>query len=260
MLTPKPRDFTAAKGLTAEQVLKTLRLGIPGTAMKRFEGTLSAEEMDAVAAFVIDEFVHNQAPNTAYHTPANGWPDHHSRYGEAYPFVRGELGLDTEVSSLTERQRQGRTLFLNACITCHEPKAAAASWEAFPLSHMGQVVREPVDHVSRASVYGLHDRPLNLTGLTAQEQWGNKLYDDNCAFCHAKDGTGKNWIGSFLDPHPRNFTDPDQTRHLDEDRLRQVIKEGVEGTSMPAWGAVLSEPETGAILAYLRRAFLDKKD
>lgn len=259
MLAPKPRDFTRSPDLGRARILKALREGIPGTAMKRFAGTLTADEIEAVAAFVQDEFVRRQAPNTAYHIAANGWPDHQARYGLAYPFVRGELSLDQPVGELSPDQQRGRQLTIDACITCHEPRTASAPWESFPLSHMGEVIRDPVDLVSRPSVYGMHDRPFEVAGLTAAEQQGKELYDANCAFCHARDGTGKNWIGAFLEPHPRNLTDPAQTAHLGPERLRTVIREGLPGTSMPAWGAVLDDAQVNAVIAYVTRAFLGNK-
>jgi len=256
MLEPKPKDFTKAQDLDAPTILRRLREGKPGTAMKSFAGTLSDREMEAVAAFVLDEFVRRKAPNTAYHTTENGWPDHEAKYGAAFPFVKHELSLDTPVAELDEGQRRGRKLYLDACVTCHEPKTATKGWESFPLSHMGEIIRDPVDLVSRPSVYGLHDRPFEVAGLDERQKAGKQLYDDNCAFCHARDGSGKNWIGSFLDPHPRDFTDPKQIGHLSRDRLLKVMREGLENTSMPAWGSVLTDEQMADVAAYLEIAFL----
>jgi cytochrome c oxidase cbb3-type subunit 3 len=78
------------------------------------------------------------------------------------------------------------------------------------------------------------------------------LFQDNCAFCHAADGTGRNWIGSFLDEHPRDLTGA-RARTMSDDELRNVIREGVAGTSMPAWRHVLSEAQVFDIAAYVRR-------
>lgn len=257
-LDPKPRDFTAARGLTVADVLKTLREGLPGTAMTSFANTLSDQEMEAVAAFVIDEFVEKQAPNTRYHTAANGWPNHDVKYGAAYPFVRRDLTTETPLETLTPVQQAGRDLYLDACATCHEPRSDRTEFESFPLSHMGQVIRDDADLVSRPSVYGIHDRPLHIAGLSDLEQRGKQLYEDNCAFCHAIDGTGKNWIGAFLEPHPRNLTDPAATAHLDGETLREVIRFGLPDTSMPAWKDVLSPEQIDALVAYIDRAFFNR--
>ncbi|HEY5896272.1 MAG TPA: cytochrome c [Burkholderiales bacterium] len=120
-LRTPPRDFTRASTdeLTVDRIERTVRAGVPGTAMPSFVHTLTSREMREVAAFVHREFVRDKAPNTRYHTSENGWPDH-DRYAEAFPFARGELALDTPSAQLDEAQRRGQRLFLGACITCHD--------------------------------------------------------------------------------------------------------------------------------------------
>lgn len=124
VLSPKPRDFTAG-GLTAADVIEALRQGRSGTAMRSFQGILSSEEMEAVAAFIIDEFVTRKAPNTVYHTAENGWPEHRRRYGAAYPYV---LGKATPGKVPTA----GSRLYLSSCVNCHQPQTAAPAWERAP--------------------------------------------------------------------------------------------------------------------------------
>ncbi|WP_109116886.1 cytochrome c [Azospirillum sp. TSO22-1] len=258
-LDPPPRNFVQSPGLTLEKILSTLEHGSPGTGMKSFRNVLSAYERRDVAVFVLEEFVRRGNHNTAYHTPENGWPDHAAKYGAAYPFVQGKASLDTPPATLDDKARAGRALFVEACITCHEPRNTAnPTIEAFPLSHMGTVVRgkEQVDAISRASTYASHDVPPVIAGLTEQETKGKAIFDQNCAFCHAADGTAKNWIGAFLQPHPRNFTDITQIAELDRARLEKAVRQGLPNTSMPAWGAVLSDAEIKAVISYVERAFL----
>ena len=64
----------------------------------------------------------------------------------------------------------------------------------------------PVDAVSSASVYAKHDIVPRIAGLSPLEQRGERLFQDNCAFCHGADGTGKNWIGQFMQPKARDLT------------------------------------------------------
>lgn len=85
---------------------------------------------------------------------------------------------------------------------------------------------------------------------------GKLIYEKNCAYCHALDGTGQNAIGQFILPHPRNFTDPVETRGLTEARMVTSIREGREGTAMPAWEGLLSEEEIRQVVAYIRKAFM----
>jgi cytochrome c oxidase cbb3-type subunit 3 len=94
-----------------------------------------------------------------------------------------------------------------------------------------------------------------LDRATGAEREGERLFQNNCAFCHAADGTGRNWIGTFLDPSPRDLTDSDFMSALTRERLHEAIRRGVPGTSMPAWGSVLAKQEIEAIVAYIHRVF-----
>lgn len=261
-LNPPPRDFTAASAsdLPVSRIVAAVAEGRPGTGMRPFRDVISAAEIEDVAAFVHDEFVVRKAENTRYHTVENGWPDH-ERYRKAFPFARGELPLTAEWSSLTPEQQEGRSLFLATCVSCHDrgaPTAEGVVWDSRPLSYPRNNYdhRNPeVDAATSATPYRLHDVPPKLAGLNPGQRRGEKLYQDNCAFCHAADGTGKNWIGAFLEPHPRNLTDPDVMRAMDRTRLRGAIRDGLPGTSMPAWKSVLGDAEIEAIIAYIDRAF-----
>jgi cytochrome c oxidase cbb3-type subunit 3 len=112
-----------------------------------------------------------------------------------------------------------------------------------------------VDTVSGASPYHFHDKKPQLADLSVKELRGESIFQENCAFCHAADGTGRNWIGSFLEPHPRDLTAPNFMSTMTRKRLAGVIREGLPETSMPAWKSVLSESDILALIAYIARAF-----
>ncbi|WP_298834137.1 cytochrome c [uncultured Piscinibacter sp.] len=261
-LSPPPRDFTQGPPLDAASILKTLREGRAGTAMKSFVGIVDDEEMQAVAAFVEQEFVRRKARNTAYHTAENGWPDH-QRFAAAFPFVTGALKLDAPAESLDDAQRAARRLFLEACVSCHDRahvEDEGPAWSSRPLSYprMGFVPGDygapPPDAVSSASVYAKHDVVPRIEGLTPLQKRGEALFQANCAFCHGADGTGKNWIGQFMEPKARDLT-MYSPQTLPAARLRQTIREGLPGTSMPAWRDVFTADEVDAVAAYVMRAF-----
>ncbi len=230
--------------------------------MMRFDGVLNGEDIQAVVDYVLTTFVINKEYNTRYHIPENGW-ENHQRYAIAFPFALGEVSLDTPWEELSPELRRGRRLFMTSCITCHDRAAVRREgepWEpravSFPrggYSHRRE--HGETDAESGATPYARHDIAPQLTGLTAQERLGERLFQGNCAFCHGADGTGKNWIGSFLEPRPRDLTDPRFTAAMDREKLRQVIREGLPDTTMPAWKAVLSEDEIAAVAAYVERAF-----
>jgi len=264
-LEPKPRDFTAEsrESLPVDRMLDAVTNGRPGTAMVNFASVLTPAEIEAVVWYIRDELLGNPAADDKYHSPGNGWPDHEKRYGAAFPFIEGEISLDSPVEDLEPAERAGRALYLNACVSCHDQpntSGGEAVWQtravSFPRRHYSH--REPpLDVVSGASPYARHDVPVIPGEMTEQQARGMRLYQDNCAFCHAPDGTGQNWIGSFLEPRPRDFTAAEFRLDEAPDAFREIVKTGIPDSPMPAWRDVLSDDEIDAIIAYIRTAFSD---
>ena len=243
-------------------MLMTVTHGSPGTAMKSFANTLSKDEIELVVDFVRTEFMERKAENTRYHTVENGWPDHEEKYGLAFPFARGDIPIDTPWESLTPEQQRGKRLFMQSCISCHDRARVldeGVIWDprpvSYPRNNYSHRADGRADAVTGATPYAIHDMTLEIDDLTEVEKKGETLWLANCAFCHAADGTGKNWIGSFLEPHPRNLSDADFMADMDRERLREAIREGLPGTTMPAWKSVLKDEQIEAIMAYISRAF-----
>jgi cytochrome c oxidase cbb3-type subunit 3 len=284
LLTPKPVDFTSISpnSLNRERMLQSIQSGRPGTAMMSFASVLQPKEIAAVTDFVRHEFMVEKAENTRYHTEANGWFNH-ERYAAAFPFATGKLALDTPWEQLTPQQAEGKRLFMTSCVSCHDrarENNEDIRWESRPVSYprnqfspgdqldaknnqasvaknnsLETKINPSIDGMTSASPYLLHDRPPKLTGLTATEARGETLYQNNCAFCHAADGTARNWIGSFMEPHPRDLTKSAAMDSMTKTRLKTVIRDGLPGTSMPAWKSVLSEQQVDDVIAYVARAF-----
>lgn len=262
-LDPPPRDFTALDpgDVSREDMIRTVREGSAGTAMKSFASVLESAEIEAVVDFVLANFVRERRGNTAYHIPENGWYGH-ERYRIAFPFALGDIALDTPDEDLSAEQREGKRLFMAACITCHDRghlqddrtiwAPRAISWPRAGYSH-----REGrVDAESGATPYARHEVPPVLTVSDERVREGERLFQENCAFCHAADGSGMNWIGSFLEPRPRDLRDARAMAGMSPQRLREAIAAGVPGTAMPAWEMVLSAEQIDAVAAYVERAFM----
>jgi cytochrome c oxidase subunit II len=78
---------------------------------------------------------------------------------------------------------------------------------------------------------------------------GKSVYGTYCLACHQADGTG---MGGAL---AADFV-KDKTRLAKtDDQLLASIADGVPGTSMVAWGAMIPEEERKAVLAYIRATY-----
>jgi len=262
-LATRPRDFTAARPqeMTVARIARAVREGLAGTAMTPFAKILSADDIGAVSAFVHREFVRDKARNTQYHTAANGWPNH-ARYRAAFPFATGALPPGTPDSELSAEQRLGRQLFLTACVTCHDRPDAIDEQRAFALRSVS-FPEGNYTHAHEAAAHGAdpgdpyerHEQAPALAAREARVARGETLFQRSCAYCHAADGSGRNWIGAFLDPPPPDFRRSEVAARFTQAYLRNVTRDGVAGTSMPAWRQVLSVEEIDAVVAYMLRAF-----
>lgn len=261
-LNPPPRNFTAtpASSLSREHMIDTITHGHAGTAMKGFSDTLASNEITAVADFIVEEFMQAKAINTKYHTEANGWPNH-ERYQIAFPFALGEIPLDVSIETLSEHQRNGLRLFMGTCISCHDRAnvgSEGVAWSIRPTTYppdfylLAESGRTAED--AQFDPHHAHEKAPDLGKLSKHERRGEKVYQQNCAYCHAQDGTGRNWIGSFLEPNATDLTSV-RARANSRAKVVSIISDGMEGTSMPAWKQVLTPAEIDAVAAYIYRAF-----
>ena len=83
-----------------------------------------------------------------------------------------------------------------------------------------------------------------------------EIYLNYCGRCHGDEGNGKGKIAIYLDPFPRDLTKAGFMNSKTEERLINSIKTGVGGTSMPAWGRVLTEEQVRGVLEYIQRSFV----
>ena len=257
-LNPKPRNFarTSPQQLSAEKMMAAIIHGRKGTAMVSFSRVLSENDMNYVVRYIRQRLMSNIKPDFIYHTEVNGWPNH-QRYRLAFPFASGKLALDTPWAQLNESQRKGKTLFMLSCVSCHDRAVVndeGPIWELRPLSYPRKHYshKTPLDSISGASPYQLHEQIPETKNLSRQQQRGGVLFQENCAFCHGADATGKNWIGSFIEPHAHDLTNAEITKRQDE-QLLQTIRNGLPNTSMPAWKQVLNDKQIKDIIRYMKR-------
>lgn len=81
---------------------------------------------------------------------------------------------------------------------------------------------------------------------------GKVLYEKHCAYCHGLDGRADTPVGRLLKPRPRNFADPVEMARVTRDRIYRAIRDGRQGTAMPAWEGVLGETQMGDMTDYIQ--------
>lgn len=104
-------------------------------------------------------------------------------------------------------------------------------------------------------------------GTEEQRAAGELLYGKYCAQCHGDDGAGEGIAEPYLRPAPRDFTSgkykirstPTGYVPTDED-LRRSILEGLPGTGMPGFEAVLSQNDLTNLVYYVKSLAPDFED
>src|SRR5690606_1876245 len=79
---------------------------------------------------------------------------------------------------------------------------------------------------------------------------GKTLYGQMCASCHGVNGAGDGPAGINADPPPIDFTDQDRAHERSVFALYQVIRQGLEGTSMASY-ASLPEEDVWSLATYV---------
>jgi mono/diheme cytochrome c family protein len=87
---------------------------------------------------------------------------------------------------------------------------------------------------------------------------GRNLYMRHCLHCHGVSGDGNGPTARFLNPQPRDyrlgkfkFTSTKSGLKPRRDDLRDIVKQGIPGTTMPSF-VLLPEGELNAIVEYVR--------
>ena len=142
---------------------------------------------------------------------------------------------------LARRERAAMTRLPVGLVLCAIAAAAVAAWVFWPLSRTGP------DEARKAAL-------------------GEVIYRQHCANCHGADLEGQpDWRARKPDgrlPAPPHDATGHTWHHTDE-QLFRITKHGLtpplapEGyqSDMPGFGAVLSDEEIRAVLAYIKRSW-----
>jgi mono/diheme cytochrome c family protein len=89
----------------------------------------------------------------------------------------------------------------------------------------------------------------------ASDSDGPKLYETYCVSCHGEKMDGEGPMAAMLDPLPRTFKYQFVASY--EDRFKNSIQNGIQGTSMPAWKNILGDKEIDTLIAYIEKKSLE---
>ena len=81
---------------------------------------------------------------------------------------------------------------------------------------------------------------------------GEKVFKANCIVCHGDKGDGKGAAAAALTPKPKNFTDANEMKGIDDARIHKSLMEGRPGTAMVGFAKTLSADDIENVIAYLK--------
>jgi copper transport protein len=88
--------------------------------------------------------------------------------------------------------------------------------------------------------------PTNMAMVTR----GEAIYASACLSCHGPELRGDGPAGAGMEPPPADFLQPHTMVHSEED-LIYWVRNGKQGTGMPAFGDMLSDQEMLDVLSYI---------
>lgn len=107
------------------------------------------------------------------------------------------------------------------------------------------------------SLFALFAAAIIVMAPAAQAEKAEDNYKLYCVQCHGSAGTGKGINAPSLSVQPRNHTSAKDMGELTDDNVAKAIKEGGvavgKSTSMPPFGAILSDAEVKEMVQHLRK-------
>lgn len=92
--------------------------------------------------------------------------------------------------------------------------------------------------------------------LSYELRMGRDTYRHYCMICHGEGGAGDGFNAFNLDPHPRDYSDPEFQKKKSNAELADAIRRGGAGVGltalMPPWGHTLSDAQINQVVLYIR--------
>lgn len=284
-LNPPARNFTSEKShreLDRARVLKALKEGRPGTAMTAWTEILNEAEVNALADYLMDEFIN--PPEDSIRAMGR------KLFAENCSVCHGDSGTTGKWTTglaktpLNFSSARGKTLsreMMIAAVTNGRPGTPMVSYsrkltpeqieiivDYIRSSFMG--INESVEGISGTYAGGLKggqkkvfagdiDAPMPMR-LVGDREWGEKFFMKNCFTCHGKLGDGKGPRAYFIRPVPANFLSDKYRNSMNRASLFKAIRDGSPSTEMPAWGKVLSDQQLANVTEFVFSEFIRVKE
>jgi cytochrome c oxidase cbb3-type subunit I/II len=181
------------------------------------------------------------------------------------------------LGDLREEVSRGGTLFAVNCASCHgsggsgdgaaspsllpkpadltaarfsDERLSSVLWNGIAGSSMPPWRQLPAEDL-RALIAYIQSLQRSTAAPSAQEaaaaNQGLPFFAAYCASCHGVTGAGNGPVAGALAPAPTNF----HLKKPSEERVMDVLENGVPGTAMPPWKSQLSEDEQHALAKFV---------
>ena len=107
-----------------------------------------------------------------------------------------------------------------------------------------------------AAVFDYVRDPFMRASSKADASRGRQIYAKSCSVCHGDRGNGSMWANANLAPPPRDFAAPAARTELTRERMLAAVAGGRPGTAMAGFATQLKADEIGAVVDYIRGAFM----
>jgi mono/diheme cytochrome c family protein len=138
------------------------------------------------------------------------------------------------------RFRLFRTLLMISFVTSMLSRPAAAG------------AQQPNDKVTVPAPSRAARTKNPVPATTASIQTGHAVYDKLCASCHGETGKGDGAMGEELNPRPADLTDSEWKHGSTDGEIYALIRAGVKGTGMKAYGRKLTTHQVWELVNYIR--------
>lgn len=268
-LEPPPRDFTRANDLTREAMVALTTHGKPGTAMMAWKNQLTAQEIEAVVDYIRNNFMQvalDPRLIRGRQLYAHNCAVCHGERGQGAPAAFG-VKPPRDLSSPQARAELTRERMMASTVGSHPNAGFVGKLQSADIEAVVDFVRAALMIPDTEGISGTRARAEKIAssppqqepfanGLKGNVKRGEKLYMATCITCHGAKGDGQGPRAYFINPVPRDFTDPAVRATFNRPVIYEAVAKGRTGSEMPAWSKVLSEQEIADVSEFVFRRFI----